>query len=563
MVVQKLIGAGRSYFSRRNSIERQLRRPGKQNDISQGLVPSNIWLIPDSGIYATPNTPADPTDCTRYPDSPFCGGTGISLIGFGALPEVILTDCDIGIRLNLSFFYISLPPVSVVYRKPECRKKALSDPPSINHPLPNDCGMYRFLSESTTLDNDFALSKITKVEHIPGAYINNRDAVSEDWIIFAEDCQGNSLQIWNYDANNNYQLDRVNTGNKYRNFSDSFGNNLNGQNRFLSPKTDGKILSINIRLDSITYPYNKVDDCKCLPLIPPPPPKDICCMSQCCPPPDNALLKSLIKKVNRLSEVVGVEKFPAKLPERLVYPNSKKEVQIKDLPEFLGYQVKQVDRAVGYLPQKIKVADTNAGLKGNQSVEIEVHSFADFCKQIMQYIIDTEGDGDVTNNMLVRVLYELGFIHQGVVQGDAMLDAIVDHLDFKHRWHRIKVPFAFDPYAGQKGKVGQGFDKQKNSGDNKTEAAVEELLPKLLSNTDVEIRVLINDEKKSLNDMLQDIKRDTAAASAAVAEKSTPENLERLVKAAQLMLQLQSAIDRRNMRQALIAGNLKTRKLKR
>lgn len=268
------------------------------------------------------------------------------------------------------------------------------------------------------------------------------------------------------------------------------------------------------------------------------------------------------EKLDKISEIIGVDRFPVSMPERLIYPNSKKDVELNDLIELLGYQVKQIDRAVGFLPQKIKIADTNPGLPGNQSVEVEIHSFADFAKEILQYVIDTEGDGDVTNNMLVRVLFELGFIHQGVVQGDAMLDAICDHLDFKERWKKIKVPFAFDPYGGQKGKVGQGFNKETNLPDAKTEEDIEDLLPLLLKNTEVEIRVLVNDEKKSLNDLLQDIKRDTATAAAGVSEKSTPERLEQLVAAAQIMLQIQSVIDRRNMRESLIAGNLKTRRIK-
>ncbi len=292
------------------------------------------------------------------------------------------------------------------------------------------------------------------------------------------------------------------------------------------------------------------------------PPKEICCMPQCCPPPDDALLKVLLKKVNKLSEAIGVEKLPAKMPKRIIYPNGKGEEELKNLVELLGYQVKQVDRAVGLLPQKIKVADTNPGLAGNQSVEVEIHSFADFAKEILQLLLDTEGDVDTTNNMLVRVLYELGFIHQGVVQIDAMADAIVEYLDFKQKWKKISVPFAFDPHAGTKGKVGQGFSKQENTSGKgaQTEEDVEKMLPALLQNTEVDIRILVNDEKKSLNDLLQDIKRDTAIAAAGVSERADAGKLDKIVAAAQLLLQLEGAIDRKNIRQALTSGNLRTAK---
>lgn len=318
---------------------------------------------------------------------------------------------------------------------------------------------------------------------------------------------------------------------------------------------------------------------------PPKPPKKKCCMSCCTPkenPNNDRLLRLILQKVTKLEKVtgdpispvktvfdgfdriikfLGIKEMPARFPKRLIYPNGKGQVELTNLLEILGYQVKQLDRAVGNLPRKIKVTDTNPAQAGNQSIEIEVHSLADMGAETLKYLIDTEGDGDATNNMLVRALYELGFIHQGVVQSSAMLDALVEWADFKQKYKKVKVPFAFDPYAGQKGKVGQGFDKQKNNAGKgaTTEEEVEDLLPKLLQNTDVEIRILVNGEPKSVNDLLMDIKRDTAAAAAGVSEKASPERLEQLVAASQLVLKLQSAITRNNGRTALTAGYLKTK----
>lgn len=569
-----------------DEIENQLRNPGEDNDIMPGLVP-----VGDTGLYRTPDEPADPTDCARYPDSPFCGGIPLTLTPIGLDPEIIDDGCNIGIRLNPAIAFIRLPPVAIVYRRPECR----TPPPdiqkvsSIDTCIAIDCfGGYVTIGYSGT----FWASEDYGDDGVPGVFYDNdnedvtnlpevqgspnlRRGIKEVIIPYFQDIkfcyhkryigldfgivndQGGMFSpsqetfgIEDYPIKNKQRL--------YRYASFVRGTYPPSEREGGRGILEFTYLSSNWYLDDI-----KIEYIRCSLDKPPPPPKDICCMPQCCSSPDNDLLKILLKRIKKISDVVGVDRFPAEFPQRLTYPNAKGSEKVKDLVELLAFQIKQVDRAVGYLPQKIKVADTNPGLAGNQSVEVEIHSFADFCKEILQYVIDTEGDGDVTNNMLVRALYELGFIHQGVVQGNAMLDATVDHLDFKHKWKKIRVPFAFDPYAGQKGKVGQGFDKQQNSNDNKTEEAVEELLPKLLNNTEVDIRILVNDEKKSLNDLLQDIKRDTAMAAAAVAEESTPKRLEQLVAAAQLMLQVQSAIDRRNMRQALIAGNLKSRKIKR
>ncbi len=270
--------------------------------------------------------------------------------------------------------------------------------------------------------------------------------------------------------------------------------------------------------------------------------------------------ETVFKGLEQILELLGKGKFPAKLPKRLIYPKGTGEEEIKDLPEFLGYLVRQIDRAVGYLPQKIKVADGNAAQSGNQPVEVEIHSIADFFREITQYLLDADGDVDIANNMLVRALYELALIHQLSVQNTAMSDAIIEHLDFKHKYKKVKVPMTIDVKAGLKTK---GFGNNPNEGlpvDPKDEKAIEKLLPELLKNVEAEIRILVNDEKKSLNDILLDIKRDTAYSAAAVTEESSAKRLEELVDACQKIIRLSGAIDRHNSRKALTSGDFKTRK---
>lgn len=640
--------------------------------------PSGLVPVGDTGLYATPTEPADPEDCERYPDSIFCGGIPLSLKPIDLGVSIVVDECNIGIQAEPVIGFIKLPPVAIVYRKPECRltklPKEVTNTDGLDLPDSFD-GKFAFITIPKRVY--FKIPRLNQNQEIVYAegiqeceLLNvNMNARNGEWVSITVQwtIKGNysktffggensqirvnqtDLITYNIDdykntatitkqleAHDTYYteaLEGIETGyaekvdfldfsgrgavevaqhyirdpNKDYYMNDSYlfelldnysvgGIAVNPRGLLLEPNRQAIIdryskrslvREVNLDLANsdtgeplfysfgtpyhsyrvnppitateiyeqewqvIFAPYNDV--------LAPPPPKEPCCMA-CCPPPDNALLKLLLKKVEKLSEIVGVEEFPAKAPKRLTYPNGKGDVEIKNLVEFLGYQVKQIDRAVGLLPQKIKVADTNPGLAGNQSVEIEIHSFADFAREMLQYLLDTEGDVDTTNNMLVRVLYELGFIHQGVVQGDAMLDAVCEHLDFKQRWKKISVPFAFDPHAGTKGQVGQGFDKQKNNAGKgaQTEEDVEKLLPKLLQNTEVDVRVLVNDEKKSLNDQMIDLKRDTALAAAALSEPVGSNRLDQLVAAAQLLIQLQGAVDRKNLRQALTGGDLKT-----
>ena len=670
---------------------------------SEGLVP-----IGNTGLYVTPDEPADPTDCDRWPDSPYCGGNPFSLAPVSFEPSIAIDGCNIGIRFDGSIGFIKVPPVSIVYRKPECRiasntSKEFISPANdyqINVGLPNHNCLsqsgprifirhinYFYITEVyPNFSGDYARATQVVTTEIfdyefpyrgdnvrgvkPAAYFKVKATLSvicnQAWKDYLKDLK--TLNLSHYTSIKRDESIEIVEIKEFYVQPYGFSHNDGGKNPFSFKEVSGFIEIFVNDIDYLLYYYqsNNYNARRTSSFSPfwkmsnnvqteihhkiiigctttTPLPKEKCCMSQCCPPPDDSLLKALMKKINELdkklgqfpqlanlqnsvgetiaqpiesvslglkaalekvsethvrvgefpqeielegeeepkevksiaesvkltserieliNKTIGVDEFPAKAPKRLTYPNGKGDVEIKNIVEFLGYQVKQIDRAVGLLPQKIKVADTNPGLAGNQSVEVEVHSFADFAREIMQYMLDTEGDVDTTNNMLVRALYELGFIHQGVVQADAMLDAICEHLDFKQRWKKIKVPFAFDPHAGTKGKVGQGFGNQGNNAGAgaQTEQQVEDLLPKLLQNTEVDIRVLTNDEKKSLNDVLQDIKRDTAISAAASSEPAGGNRIDQLVAAAQLIIQLGSAVDRKNLRQALTGGDMRTDK---
>ncbi|MBW4568048.1 MAG: hypothetical protein KME31_08495 [Tolypothrix carrinoi HA7290-LM1] len=110
----------------------------------EGLVP-----LFNSPFYATPDEPADPTDCNRYPDSPYCGGNPLTA-KFAPSIEVSMVrdECNLGIQFDGSFAFIKVPPVQIVYRNPNC----IPEPPEKNPPIttttqttpstpsPNYCG---------------------------------------------------------------------------------------------------------------------------------------------------------------------------------------------------------------------------------------------------------------------------------------------------------------------------------------------------------------------------------------------------------------------------------------
>lgn len=103
----------------------------------KGLVP-----LGDSGLYATPDEPADPTDCDRYPSSIYCGENPFTLTPVAIEPSIIIDECNIGIQFEPTFGFIKLPPISIVYRRKECRDPEVK--PNLPKPeIPKDLRPYK------------------------------------------------------------------------------------------------------------------------------------------------------------------------------------------------------------------------------------------------------------------------------------------------------------------------------------------------------------------------------------------------------------------------------------
>ncbi|MCC5641315.1 hypothetical protein LC593_37085, partial [Nostoc sp. CHAB 5844] len=101
--------------------------PQQPDEPLPGLVPIG------GGFYATSDEPVSPFDCTRWTDSPYCGGNPFTFdfvdFGFSRIQD----ECNIGIQFAPSFGFIKLPIHQFVYRKPgECRLPPPPPEPPIN-----------------------------------------------------------------------------------------------------------------------------------------------------------------------------------------------------------------------------------------------------------------------------------------------------------------------------------------------------------------------------------------------------------------------------------------------
>ncbi len=348
-----------------------------------GIKPPSGGLVPigDTGLWITPDEPADPQDCARYPTSPFCTPFFFTLTPFTLVPSIAVDGCNIGIRLDGSFGFYRVPPVSLVYRNPsdDCK------PPPPPQAPPGQGGSVPFpFHNCDRTSRAIVVVPYTRVQiedYIvpedqpnPGHYFANfKQTVSVTSIEYPymgdiglyTDSNGvvhrqysakvNFLITYNFVFNDNW-------GRAFRNPGDPTSGSGSGDAYHMMDATDSTgmenlskalILQMSIpqaqeRLKDLKNDYlletstnnlyrigytltiinrSVVIQCggKTNKNNPPPPfadnpPPRHCCMS-CCPnqgEPDNSLLNLLMQKVDKLSKVVGVDDYPVSLPTSLI-----------------------------------------------------------------------------------------------------------------------------------------------------------------------------------------------------------------------------------------------------
>jgi len=100
----------------------------------KGLIP-----ISNTGFYRTSDEPADPRDCNRYPDSPYCGGIPFDFAGISLDPSIVINKCGqvVGIQINPVIAFVKLPPVQLARIDPNCDETPPPPPPPSTTPLQN------------------------------------------------------------------------------------------------------------------------------------------------------------------------------------------------------------------------------------------------------------------------------------------------------------------------------------------------------------------------------------------------------------------------------------------
>lgn len=436
-------------------------------ELPEGLVP-----IGDTGFFITPDTPADPTDCERWSDSPFCGGNPFAQTFIGIELEIIIDPCNVGITLRPIFGFIRLPPVTIIWRNPLCREP---ESPLPIDDLPTREGHY---ANATHYLGSLGkkVRRIVSIERIGTFSLTRRPFINSSfagigevdrvnaWKIFYLDCNGNLFQWFNYDDSDSAFYDYDNdpawsrplTQDQYDFKQGAHNRKIFGVRAYPSGEVVnvGKVLFTTVNFPAYAEaspPFRCPNE-----VFPPPPPEEICCMPQCCPPQNDALLRLILQKVQKLSDIVGVNEYPAELPDSLITKIQVNNdelgttiepsvVKIPSLTKLASWLIERIDELFGQWAIPIEIKDSDATTPGDQPKGVVLPNLAEYAGEtfLMQYSMLVNMEALIS--MCTRSLIEAGQIKQQGYVAYQLIQAISDYLGFKIVDRKTSIPLTFTP----------------------------------------------------------------------------------------------------------------------
>ncbi|HIK04599.1 MAG TPA: hypothetical protein IGS40_07790 [Trichormus sp. M33_DOE_039] len=505
-------------------------------------------LTPTSNFFHTPNTPADPWDCNRYPNSPYCDANPLRKSPAGYELELVLDECNIGIQVTPILGYIALPTQQFVYRKSECIRpptKTYKEDEPLHIPPPKGSGIYCLISKGRyyrkthdrspiaqpiELEIAWNYSKPDGIYPIGDRYPNNIRGdfwvENEGFHKYTEN--GNTTY---FDRNKRYQSivedillnftipleqRQQNTTRvflteifgamfgiivgviffRYEEALETIKNNSYFRNRSSSEFVDREIGLIDGREVSSRIQWDVyelgVDSFS----VPPPPKKrkkKDCCEMACCTQNDQ-LLRLILKRIGN---------FPVSVPASYLTVDDKQPVEkrINSLMELTAWFAERFDEVIGEFEIKIEIDDADLSKEGKQRKTIRLPNLAEVVAELFTMQFQQTIYTDLIVHMLTNNLVEAGQIKQMGFKNHNALMAITEYMGFPYKNISQKLPLTFTPGKGT-------FEE-------------------LLKETQVDVSVIDYVEKKSMAEDIQTLLQ-AAAIIRAVFYRRAPNDKETL-----------------------------------
>lgn len=425
------------------------------------IIPDYLDPIGDTGFFITPSEPADPTDCQRYPNSPFCGGSGVdidSILDISPIsinPSVSFNDCEICLISDASLFWISLPQNQICYRKKDasCYQDPPYEPPPPDPPDPPP--------PPGSENSPTSFTPWPGSEGSPGCPCSGEILV----FIISKDLAGNkiigrpaSVQQslgpplgWEEQTRTFYDSQGRYSTSRYRRF---VRQSPQGINRTDWRSVDSWGTAPQSIFDPITYVYGWQQfnpKCNCPknpnrnsppPYSPLPPKNCKKCMGNCCNPKDNQEILDLLK---RIAARLGTQDYPIKTPQWLVTNQGGGTATHQSLTQFNFWLMRQIDALIGEFPVTIDIEDADPTKDGDQKKQVKLYNLAESVAEIYGLAAKTAVDSDVHTSFLMRLAAEMMATKTAALIAQDYASANASFLGYKGNQVERSVQFAFDP----------------------------------------------------------------------------------------------------------------------
>lgn len=467
--------------------------------------PVKDWLVPvgDTGIYISPNEPVDPRDCDQWPDSPFCGGSGVNpLRPFMQSAEITRNECETCITITSTGFYITGPQYTVCYRSKNeaCQVELPQQSPPVE---PNELGIGQIRTRHRCGGSLFVWT-------LNGADI---DAYNQYEIGTYHEQQADAIHdvATGFRGANGWAVDyRVGdvhraTGMRLLRAQDGGSNSyyILAQTEYrTNPRTGEKISPWTeedyplMRIHYwVFYTYAGDPDnvqtfypvsfhqmvsapfppCPEGPSRPTPPAQFL---PPFLPPGEDPPMECNCEELQEMMEIiyrrVGCDQFPVSLPDSLIETPSNGQTEKEDIPSILGWLIEQIDAVTGQFPIELEVEDTDPTQPGNQPQKVSLPNIAETLAEL--YSIGLKGaiGSDLHTDILLRMVAEVLSIKNSSLITQDYVRANASFLGYRGNPKKRTINYSFDPSnIGDLTKLLKGSTKEiVGFADNDPETAV-------------------------------------------------------------------------------------------
>lgn len=459
-------------------------------------------------FYATPSDPADPFDCDRWPDSPYCGGSPLNEVPVGIDLNIVKDECTLGVQAAGTFGFIKLPPIQIAYRSPSCIPDNFVIPPPVNEnsppfiPPPTGSGIYVMLSSgfynfnqannngtqydrrwntwsyeqpniiypSDIRNGNYNYLRLEVVRRnsfrMETNYIGNVDLIEQTVTLNLDiPIATDSYQFFDYNSSAplRNQVIALYAGMNYVKAT-IIANSETGRNKNYYNFNDRGFGDFT----EIDYSYTwQVYEANAETLKYPPPPPEFNKKMNCCPQ-NTQLLRLILKKI-------GSEDLPATVPTLLTKSDSG-TTSINNLSQFISYTVKQLDALCGKYPIDIEIEDSDLTEEGNQTQQLAIPNIAEALGEIVTLLLVLRSESDANLSATIRAMIEAGAAKQAATLATQYGAANAEFLGYKGKQTSENLAMAFDPR--------------------------EERLDRILKEVEIPFKGWDNDDKADFNDQI-------------------------------------------------------------